>query len=46
MKGNASLSFMTLKCKVEFEEGVDPDAVIQAARANCKKIEEDMEIYV
>ena len=43
---DAILSFMTLKCKVEFEDGVDPDSVIQEARANCKKIEEDMEIYV
>ena len=29
---DASLSFMTLKVKVEFEEGVDPDAVMQEAR--------------
>ena len=43
---DATLSFMTLKVKVEFEEGVDPDEVIKNARTNCKKIEEDMEIYV
>ncbi|MBO4591318.1 MAG: cation transporter [Eubacterium sp.] len=43
---DASLSFMTLKCKVEFEDDVDPDAVIRLARENCKKIEDDMEIYV
>ena len=43
---DATLSFMTLKVKVEFEEGVDPDEVIKNARNNCKKIEEDMEIYV
>ena len=43
---DASLSFMTLKCKVEFEDGVDPDAVIQQARQNCKKIEDDMEIFI
>ncbi|MBR6403520.1 MAG: cation transporter [Eubacterium sp.] len=43
---DASLSFMTLKCKVEFEDDVDPDAVMQAARKNCKKIEDDFEIYL
>ena len=43
---DATLSFMTLKCKVEFEDGVDPDAVIQEARKNCKKIEDDMEIFI
>ena len=43
---DAALSFMTLQVKVEFEDGVDPDAVILEARKNCKKIEDDMEIYV
>ena len=43
---DAALSFMTLKVKVEFEEGADPDAVMQEARKNCKKIEDDMEIYL
>ena len=42
---DASLSFMTLKCKVEFEEGADHVAVLEAMRSNVKKIEEDMEIY-
>ena len=43
---DATLSFMTLKVKVEFEEGADPDAVMQAARKNVKKIEDDMEIIL
>ena len=43
---DATLSFMTLKVKVEFEEGADPDQVIKLARDNCKKIEDDMEIYI
>ena len=43
---DATLSFMTLKVKVEFEEGVDPEAVMQAARKNCKKIEDDMEVIL
>lgn len=43
---DASLSFMTLKVKVEFEDGVDPAAVMQEARKNCKKVEEDSEIFL
>ena len=43
---DASLSFMTLKVKVEFEEGVDPAAVMQEARKNCKKVEDDLEIFL
>ena len=43
---DANLSFMTLKLKVEFEDGVDPDAVIRTARENCKKVEDDFEIYL
>ena len=40
------VSFMTLKMKVEFEEGADEGAVMQAVRANCKKVESDWEIYL
>ncbi len=43
---DASLSFMTLKLKVEFEDGVDPDEVMKKARENCKKVEDDMEIFL
>ena len=43
---DATLSFMTLKVKVEFEEGADPDTVMAEARKNVKKIEDDMEIYL
>ena len=43
---DCAVSFMTLKMKVEFEEGVDPAAVMQAVRANCKKVEDDCEIYL
>ena len=42
----ASVSFMTLKMKVEFEEGADPVQVMQAVRANCKKAESDCEIFL
>jgi cation transport ATPase len=43
---DASLSFMTLKLKVEFEEGADVDAVMQEVVKNCKKVEEDCEIFL
>lgn len=43
---NATLSFMTLKLKVEFEEGVDPQEVMEKARENCKIVEDDCEIFL
>lgn len=43
---DASLSFMTLKLKVEFEDGADADAVMKEAYANCKKVEDDCEIFL
>ena len=43
---DAVVSFMTLKMKVEFEDGADPAAVMQSVRANCKKVEDDCEIYL
>lgn len=38
---DASLSFMTLKLKVEFEDGADVDAVMKETYANCQKVEDD-----
>lgn len=43
---DASLSFMTLKLKVEFEEGADEKAVMKAALKNCKRVEDDCEIFL
>lgn len=43
---DAMLSFMTLKLKVEFEDGVDVNAVMKEAYKNCKKVEDDCEIYL
>lgn len=42
----AVVNFMTLKMKVEFEEGQDPGAVMTQVRANCKKVEDDCEIFL
>ena len=43
---DASVNFMTLKMKVEFEEGADIDAVMQEVVKNCKIVEDDCEIYL
>lgn len=43
---DALVNFMTLKMKVEFEEGEDPEAVMREVLKNCKKVEEECEIYL
>ena len=43
---SASVSFMTQKLTVEFAEGQDPKAVMKAVLKNCKKVEDDCEIYL
>lgn len=43
---DATVSFMTLKMKVEFEDGADVDAVMNNVRDNCKKAEDDCEIFL
>jgi len=42
---DAVVNFMTQKMNVEFEEGVDAKAVMADVLANCKKVEDDCEIY-
>ena len=43
---DAALSFMKLKLKVEFEEGADIDSVMREALKNCKKVEQDCDIFI
>ena len=43
---DATVNFMALKMIVEFEEGQDPKAVMQDVLKNCKKVEDDCEIYI
>ena len=43
---DATVNFMTLKMNVEFEDGADPKAVMQEVLKNCKKVEDDCEIYL
>ena len=42
---DAVVNFMTLKMKVEFEEGADVKEVMKSVLANCKKVESDCEIF-
>ncbi len=42
----ATVNFMTLKMNVEFEEGQDPKSVMEQVRKNCKKVEDDCEIFL
>lgn len=43
---DATVNFMTLKMNVEFEDGADVKVVMQEVLANCKKVEDDCEIYL
>ena len=43
---DAVVNFMTQKMTVEFVEGQDPKAVMKAVLKNCKKVEDDCEIYL
>lgn len=43
---NATVNFMTQKMIVEFEEGADEKAVMKNVLKNCKKVEDDCEIYL
>lgn len=42
---DAAVNFMMLKMNVEFEEGQDPKSVMKEVLKNCKKVEDDCEIY-
>ena len=43
---NAVVNFMALKMTVEFAEGADPKTVMQDVLKNCKKVEDDCEIFL
>ena len=42
----AVVSFMTLKMTVEFEDGADARTVMTEVLKNCKKVEDDCEIFL
>ena len=43
---DATVNFMMLRMIVEFEDGQDPKAVMKDVLKNCKKVEDDCEIYL
>ncbi|MCR5581351.1 MAG: cation transporter [Pseudobutyrivibrio sp.] len=43
---DATVNFMALKMNVEFEEGADVQAVMAEVLKNCKKVEDDCEIFL
>jgi cation transport ATPase len=42
---NATVSFMTQKMKVEFEDGADEKTVMKQVLKNCRKVEDDCDIF-
>ena len=43
---DATVNFMMLKMIVEFEEGQEPKTVMKEVLKNCKKVEDDCEIFL
>lgn len=43
---DAVVNFMTLKMNVEFEDGAEPALVMKDVLKNCKKVEDDCEIFL
>lgn len=43
---DATVNFMTLKMIVEFEDGCDSKSVMPDVLKNCKKVEDDCEIFL
>ena len=43
---SASVNFMALKMKVEFEDGADIDTVMKDVVKNCKKADSDCSIEI
>ena len=43
---DATVNFMMLKMIVELEEGQNPKEVMKEVLKNCKKVEDDCEIYL
>ncbi len=43
---DAAVNFMALKMTVEFEDGADEKAVMKKVLKNCRKVEDDCEIFM
>lgn len=42
----AVVNFMALRMTVEFEDNADVDAVMKEVLKNCRKVEDDCQIYL
>lgn len=42
---SATVNFMMLKMIIEFEEGAEEKAVMKQVLKNCRKVEDDCEIF-
>ncbi len=42
----ATVHFMMLEMHIEFEEGADPASVMKQVRKNCRRVEDDCEVYI
>ena len=43
---DATVNFMALKMIVEFEDGADEKKVMKQVLKNCRKVEDDCEIFM
>ena len=43
---DAVVNFMTQKMSVEFADGAEPASVMKTVLKNCKKVEDDCEIFL
>ena len=43
---DATINFMALKMIVEFEDGADEKKVMKQVLKNCRKVEDDCEIFM
>ena len=43
---DCTVNFMALKMNVEFEDGADDKTVMKEVLKNCKKVEDDCEIFI
>lgn len=43
---DATVNFMMLKMNVEFDEGADAKSVMNTVLKNCKRVDDDCEIYI
>ena len=43
---NAVVNFMAQKMDIEFEDNIDEKTIMKEVLKNCKKVEDDIEIYL